>query len=55
LNLQKYQDKEVRVKFQGGREGEFGALICFVPGDLERTFLGERQVGFEAVRSVVAG
>lgn len=32
LNLQKYQDKEVRVKFQGGREGEFDAWVCFRPG-----------------------
>jgi len=32
LNLQKYQDKEVRVKFQGGREGEFGARTYLMPG-----------------------
>lgn len=30
MNLQKYQDKEVRVKFQGGREGEFDAWICLM-------------------------
>lgn len=30
LDLTKYMDKEVNVKFNGGREGEFGSYYIFL-------------------------
>ena len=40
LDLSKYIDKTIRVKFQGGREGE--ALGSALPNDLRAVIRGER-------------
>lgn len=41
LDLSKYIDKTIRVKFQGGREGE--ALASAPPNDLQKVTRSERD------------
>lgn len=36
LDLAKYMDKEIMVKFNGGRESELAAVRCFVLGRVKR-------------------
>ena len=41
LDLGKYMDKRIVVKFTGGREGMFASLFCFGIWDLGRDLWGE--------------